>query len=77
MSYRVTDERMSGSEAPVEEGEQLHLEIEDIGEEGDGIGYVEGFVVFVPDTELGDSVDVEIAQVSGSFAIGEVVERYE
>jgi hypothetical protein len=37
---------------PVEEGEQRTVEIEDIGDQGDGITRVErGFVVIVPDTK--------------------------
>lgn len=52
------------------------MEIEELGEEGDGVGYVGGFVVFVPDTDIGESVDVEIEEVGGSYAIGSVVERY-
>lgn len=67
----------STSTAPVESGEIHHVEIEELGEEGDGIAYIEGFVVFVPDTELTEAVDVEIDTVRDSFAIGEVVERHE
>ncbi|QLD88670.1 TRAM domain-containing protein [Natronomonas salina] len=67
----------STSTAPVESGETHHVEIEELGEEGDGIAYVEGFVVFVPDTELTEAVDVEIESVRDSFAVGEVVERHE
>ncbi|MFQ3319015.1 MAG: putative RNA-binding protein with TRAM domain [Natronomonas sp.] len=65
------------SNVPVEEGETHYLEIEELGDEGDGIGYIDGFVVFVPDTELTETVDVELETVRDSFAIGEVVERYD
>jgi predicted RNA-binding protein with TRAM domain len=67
----------STSTAPVEEGETHHVEIEELGEEGDGIAYVEGFVVVVPDTEITEAVDVEIGTVRDSFAVAEVVERHE
>jgi len=61
---------------PVEEGEQRTVEIEDIGEQGDGITRVErGFVVIVPDTEMGERVTVEITSVSQTVAFAEVVER--
>lgn len=53
------------------------MEIEELGEEGDGIAYVEGFVVVVPDTEITEAVDVEIGTVRDSFAVAEVVERHE
>lgn len=65
------------SNVPVEEGEQYHVEIEELGEEGDGIGYVSGFVVFVPETEIGDTVEIEIEQVHESFAIASVLEQYD
>ncbi|QKY19668.1 TRAM domain-containing protein [Halolamina sp. CBA1230] len=61
---------------PVEEGEQRTVEIEDIGEQGDGITRVErGFVVIVPDTEQGERVTVTITDVSQNVAFADVVER--
>jgi len=46
---------------PVEEGEQRTVEIEDIGDQGDGITRVErGFVVIVPDTNQSERVTIEI-----------------
>jgi len=61
---------------PVEEGENRRVEIEDIGEQGDGITRVErGFVVIVPDTEQGERVAVEITDVRDNVAFAEVVER--
>lgn len=66
----------STSTAPVEKGETHHVEIEQLGDEGDGIAYVEGFVVFVPETEITDAVDIEIDAVHDSFAVGEVLEHH-
>jgi len=61
---------------PVEEGDRRRVEIEDIGEQGDGITRVErGFVVIVPDTDKGERVVVEITDVAETVAFGEVVER--
>jgi len=61
---------------PVEEGEQRTVEIEDIGEQGDGITRVErGFVVIVPDTEQGERVTIEISDVRENVAFADVVER--
>lgn len=63
-------------EPPVEEGEHRTVEIEDIGDQGDGITRVErGFVVIVPDTEKGERVTVEIADVRENVAFAEVVKR--
>ncbi|WP_256392977.1 TRAM domain-containing protein [Natronoarchaeum rubrum] len=61
---------------PVEEGEVRDVEIEDIGEQGDGIARVErGYVVIVPDTDTGERVSVEMETVRENVAFGEVVER--
>ena len=63
-------------EPPVEEGEQRDVEIENIGDQGDGITRVErGFVVIVPDTEQGERVTVEITDVRENVAFAEVVSR--
>ncbi|MDY6774440.1 MAG: TRAM domain-containing protein, partial [Candidatus Nanohaloarchaea archaeon] len=64
-----------GSGKPVEEGETYEMEIEDLGSKGDGIARVDNFVVFVPDTEVGEKVEAEINSVGSKFAFGEVVER--
>lgn len=62
-------------EPPVEEGEYRTVVIEDMGEQGDGIARVErGYVVIVPNTEIGDEVTVEMTDVKQNFAFGEVVQ---
>lgn len=64
------------SEPPVEVGDQRTVDIEDIGEQGDGIARVErGYVVVVPETELNERVLIEITAVTETVAFGEVLER--
>lgn len=66
----------SGSESdqPVQQGDVLEVEIEDIGEQGDGIARVgPGFVVIVPGTELGERATVEITDVSETVAFADIV----
>ncbi|QLG28695.1 TRAM domain-containing protein [Halorarum halophilum] len=73
---RSPDRNRGPSDQPVAEGEQHTVEIEDIGEKGDGIARVDrGFVVIVPDTELRERVTIEITDVTETVAFGEVVER--
>jgi predicted RNA-binding protein with TRAM domain len=61
---------------PVTEGDHRDVEIEDIGDQGDGITRVErGFVVIVPETDHGERVTVEITDVRQNVAFAEVVER--
>ncbi len=63
------------STPPVDEGDTLEVEIDSKGEEGDGIAYVEGgYVVFVPNTAIGDVVTVEVVSVGPRFARAEPVD---
>ncbi len=60
--------------APIEEGKEYDVKIEDVGKEGDGITRIEGFVVFVPNTKAGDEVRVRIVSVRRRFGFAEKVE---
>lgn len=81
---RPLDERPDGThdrgshdqEPPVSEGEQRTVDIEALGEQGDGIARVErGFVVIVPETEEGERVTIEITDVTENVAFGTVIGR--
>lgn len=62
---------------PVEAGEQRTVEIESMGDQGDGIARVErGYVVIVPETEVDERVTVEIADVRENVAFADVVKRH-
>lgn len=60
------------STAPVEAGEKYDVTIEDIAREGDGIARVSGFVIFVPGTQVGDEVTIEVTKVMRKFAFGQL-----
>jgi predicted RNA-binding protein with TRAM domain len=62
-----------GTPAPVEVGKEYDVKIEDIAREGDGIARVEGFVIFVAETQVGDQVKIQIDKVMRRFAIGHKV----
>lgn len=69
-------DRDDGQDPPVAEGEQRTVDIESLGEQGDGITRVErGFVVIVPDTDVGERVTIEITDVTETVAFADVVER--
>jgi len=61
----------------INEGEEYEVEIEDLGKEGDGITKIEGKVVFVPDTEVGERVLIKITKNLKTLAFGEVIDRLE
>ena len=46
------------------------IKIEDISEEGMGIGHVDGMAVFVKDTVTGDLADIKIVKVMKNYAFG-------
>jgi 23S rRNA (uridine2552-2'-O)-methyltransferase len=69
--YMVAKGRLT---APVRKGDQVEVEIEDVGREGDGIAKVEGYTVFVPDAEPGDEVEIEVTDVKPRFGFGERLE---
>jgi len=63
---KITMER----EKPVKEGGTYTLDIERMGDGGEGIGRIEGLAVFVEDAVPGDRVEVEITQVKRNYARG-------
>jgi predicted RNA-binding protein with TRAM domain len=70
------DQQQEFESQPVEEGEQREVEIENLGDQGDGIAKVErGYVVIVPETNVGDRVTVEMQQVRENVAFADVVEH--
>jgi predicted RNA-binding protein with TRAM domain len=58
---------------PVKEGETYDVTIEGIGEKGDGIAKIQGFVIIVPKTQQGQHVKVRITAVRGKVSFAEVV----
>ena len=56
--------------APVKAGETYDVTIEGIAQKGDGIAKVEGFVVFVPGTKVGDKIKIKVEKVLRKFAFG-------
>jgi predicted RNA-binding protein with TRAM domain len=64
-------ERRPETPKPFKIGDVIDLTIESIGEKGDGVGKVNGFVVFVKDVKEGDTVKVRITNIMRKFAVGE------
>ena len=62
---------------PVTEGEVIEVEIETLGDQGDGIAKIgPGYVIIVPKTAVGERVSVRIDTAKKNVAFGEVVKRY-
>ena len=75
----TAEQDSAGSERPdppVDVGDTQEVEIESLGDKGDGIARVDrGYVLIVPDTEVGDRVTVRIEEAKENVAFTEVVER--
>jgi predicted RNA-binding protein with TRAM domain len=74
-SFRLIDQINRGiklyrdENAPVSAGAIHDVTIEDIASAGDGIARIQGFVIFVPDTKIGDQVKIKIERVMRRFAV--------
>ncbi|MDD3042952.1 MAG: TRAM domain-containing protein [Methanosarcinaceae archaeon] len=66
--------RDDSQSAPLEEGEVYDVTIQDIARQGDGIARIEGFVIFVPGTKVGDEVRIKIERVLPKYAFASLVE---
>ena len=58
------------TESPVSEGDRVEVTIEEQGDEGDGIAYVEGYTLFV-DGDVGETLTVRVTDVKPRFAFAE------
>ena len=61
--------------SPVLAGAVNDVTIEGIAREGDGIAHIEGLVIFVPGTKVGDNVRIKIDKVMRRFAIASFAEK--
>ncbi|WNY26553.1 Ribosomal RNA large subunit methyltransferase E [Methanolapillus ohkumae] len=63
--------------APVRKNDVCAVTITETGESGDGIAYLENFVIFVRGAQVGDIVKVKIEDVKPNFAFADVLEKLE
>ena len=58
---------------PVKVGEEHEVTVEEVSRRGDGIAKIQGFVIFVPGTKIGDRVKIRITRVTSRYATAERV----
>jgi predicted RNA-binding protein with TRAM domain len=75
LAYSERGSYTQGSDpsAPIEAGKEYDVKIEDIAKKGDGLARIEGFVIFVPGTKVGDQVKIQVDNVRQNFASAHVV----
>jgi len=73
----ATEQSVDRDEPPVSVGETRVVEIEEIGDQGDGLTRVDrGYVVIVPETEKDERVRIRIRHVREMVAFADIVERF-
>ncbi len=60
-------------QCPVELGEELLVNITDVGPSGDGMTKIQGYVIMVPKAKPRDCLKIKITQVGDKTAIGEII----
>lgn len=58
---------------PVEKNKDYIIKIDNLGFEGEGVGRIEGFTVFVPDALPGEEVEIKIVKVTKNYAFGKLI----
>ncbi|MDH7507460.1 MAG: translation initiation factor IF-2 subunit beta [Candidatus Thermoplasmatota archaeon] len=58
----------------LKEGNIYDLEIKDIGKKGDGIAYLDKYIIYVSGAVKGSTVKVKIEKISGTVAFGQIAE---
>jgi predicted RNA-binding protein with TRAM domain len=66
---------INDSKPPVNEGQILELQIESLGQKGDGIARYKGFILVVPGTQRGDYVKAEVTKVLPKLGFVKVIEK--
>ena len=62
---------------PVEKNEDYIMDIDNMGYEGEGVGKIDNFTVFVAGAIVGEKVKIKIVKVSKNFAFGKLLEIIE
>ena len=58
---------------PVKVGQEVEVTIEDTSKRGDGVAKIEGYIIFVPNTQPGEKVKIRISQIRPGYALAEKV----
>src|SRR5699024_11623187 len=64
---------MAKTKAPVQKNQSIELIFTDITHEGNGVGKVEGYPIFVPLVLPGETASVKVEKVNKKFAFGKLL----
>lgn len=57
----------------IEEGNTYDVTIKDIGKKGDGVAFIDKYIIYVPGVVKGSTVKVKIVKISGTVAFADIV----
>jgi predicted RNA-binding protein with TRAM domain len=63
------------SKKPIKIGEEYEVDIKETSQRGEGIARIEGLVIFVPKSKIGDHARIHITRISRKFAEANLVEK--
>jgi translation initiation factor 2 subunit 2 len=58
----------------VEEGKTYDVTIKDIGKKGDGVAFIDKYIIYVPGSIKGSSVKIRIEKISGTVAFAHIID---
>ncbi len=58
---------------PVEAGKEYNVEVTELSRRGDGVAKIQGFIIFVKGSKVGDKVKIKIETVGPRFATASIV----
>lgn len=67
-------DKMNFGPKPVKEGEEYEVDIKELSRRGEGIARIEGFVIFVPNTKVGDHIKIKVTKVAKRYAVAEMIQ---
>lgn len=63
-----------GREPPIKEGQTYNVKISSMGTRGDGMAKINGFCIFIPETNVGEKVNIKITKVLPKVGFGKVIQ---
>jgi len=65
----------SSGPKPVEAGKEYNVEVIELSRRGDGVAKIQGFIIFVKGSKVGDKVKIKVETVGPRFATASVLEN--
>jgi len=63
------------SNPPVKAGEEIEVEIISKGSKGDGVAKYQGFIIFIPDANVGEKHKVRVTRVLANMGFAEIIKE--